>query len=146
MIFRVAFRFDIFFALEISGVKSKIRGEVSEGMLCAEDELGLGESHDGIMVLDPSAKVGMPAADYFQLESDTVFEIGLTPNRIDAASHFGVARDLAAYFNQEEEMHHKRRVPVSGIAREKNTLIDKMENKPCEKPNRECRWRHRGKS
>ena len=57
--------------------KSKIRGEVSEGMLCAEDELGLGESHDGIMVLDPSAKVGMPAADYFQLESDTVFEIGL---------------------------------------------------------------------
>ncbi len=83
--------------------KSKIRGEVSEGMLCAEDELGLGESHDGIMVLDPSAKVGMPAADYFQLESDTVFEIGLTPNRIDAASHFGVARDLAAYFNQEEE-------------------------------------------
>jgi len=83
--------------------KSKIRGEVSEGMLCAEDELGLGESHDGIMVLDSSAKVGMPAADYFQLESDTVFEIGLTPNRIDAASHFGVARDLAAYFNQEEE-------------------------------------------
>lgn len=83
--------------------KSKIRGEVSEGMLCAEDELGLGESHDGIMVLDPSAKVGMPAADYFQLESDTVFEIGLTPNRIDAASHFGVARDLAAYFNQEEK-------------------------------------------
>ncbi|MEX2379535.1 MAG: phenylalanine--tRNA ligase subunit beta, partial [Vicingaceae bacterium] len=88
--------------------KSKIRGEVSEGMLCAEDELGLGESHDGIMVLDQKAKAGMPASEYFQLESDTVFEIGLTPNRIDAASHFGVARDLAAYFSQEEEVKLKK--------------------------------------
>ena len=80
--------------------KTKIRGELSQGMICAEDELGLGTSHDGIMVLDPSANPGTPAADYFKVETDTVFEIGLTPNRIDAASHLGVARDLAAYFRQ----------------------------------------------
>lgn len=76
--------------------KSKIRGENSEGMICAEDEIGFGESHAGIMVLDADAKVGMPAAEYFKVTSDIVFEIGLTPNRSDAASHFGVARDLAA--------------------------------------------------
>lgn len=76
--------------------KSKIRGELSEGMICAEDEIGLGESHAGIMVLDPSAKVGTPAADFFGIKTDYVFEIGLTPNRADAASHFGVARDLSA--------------------------------------------------
>lgn len=76
--------------------KSKIRGENSEGMICAEDEIGLGESHAGIMVLDADAKVGTPAAVYFNVSSDTVFEIGLTPNRSDAISHFGVARDLAA--------------------------------------------------
>ncbi len=79
--------------------KSKIRGEVSEGMLCAEDELGLGSSHDGILVLPPETKVGQPASEYFNLESDIVFEIGLTPNRADAMSHYGVARDLACYFN-----------------------------------------------
>lgn len=77
--------------------KGKIRGQVSAGMICAEDELGLGKSHDGIMVLDEAkAKVGMPAAQYFELESDTVFEIGLTPNRTDAMGHYGVARDLRA--------------------------------------------------
>lgn len=76
--------------------KSKIRGEVSEGMICAEDELGLGQSHDGIMVLPAEAKVGTSAAEYFNIESDHVFEIGLTPNRTDAMSHFGVARDLRA--------------------------------------------------
>lgn len=81
--------------------KSKIRGEVSEGMICAEDEIGLGNNHDGIMVLRSESLPGMPASDYFkdQLISDTVFEIGLTPNRGDAASHFGVARDLAAVIN-----------------------------------------------
>lgn len=76
--------------------KGKIRGEVSMGMICAEDEIGLGDSHDGIMVLDNAAKVGMPAAEYFNLDSDYVFEIGLTPNRADATSHVGVARDLVA--------------------------------------------------
>ena len=78
--------------------KSKLRGVDSEGMICAEDELGLGHSHDGIMVLDPATPVGTPAREYFNIEDDYAFEIGLTPNRIDAASHFGVARDLAAFF------------------------------------------------
>jgi phenylalanyl-tRNA synthetase beta chain len=78
---------------------SKIRGEISEGMICAEDELGLGDSHSGIMVLPDDAPVGMPASDYFNVEQDTIFEIGLTPNRSDATSHIGVARDLAAAIN-----------------------------------------------
>ncbi|WP_442796406.1 phenylalanine--tRNA ligase subunit beta [Pelobium manganitolerans] len=77
--------------------KSKIRGEVSEGMICAEDEIGLGEGHAGIMVLPNEVPVGTLAKDYFQLNDDYLFEIGLTPNRADAASHLGVARDLAAY-------------------------------------------------
>ena len=76
--------------------KGKIRGEVSEGMICAEDEIGLGNSHEGIMVLDANAKSGQAASEYFNIESDIVFEIGLTPNRSDAMSHIGVARDLAA--------------------------------------------------
>lgn len=76
--------------------KSKIRGQLSEGMICAEDEIGLGQSHDGIMILPSETPVGMAAADYFKVERDVVFEIGLTPNRVDAASHLGVARDLAA--------------------------------------------------
>ena len=77
--------------------KSKIRGVESFGMICAEDELGIGESHDGIMVLDPGAVVGTPAKDYLGLATDAVIEIGLTANRVDAASHIGVARDLYAY-------------------------------------------------
>ncbi|WP_341900985.1 phenylalanine--tRNA ligase subunit beta [Fluviicola taffensis] len=76
---------------------SKIRDVESHGMLCAEDELGLGTSHDGILVLDPNAKVGMPAAEYLELESDVQIEIGLTPNRADAMGHVGVARDVLAY-------------------------------------------------
>lgn len=76
--------------------KAKIRGVSSEGMICAEDELGLGPSHDGILVLEESAPAGMPAATWFDVVTDTVFEIGLTPNRTDAMSHMGVARDLAA--------------------------------------------------
>lgn len=79
--------------------KSKIRGELSEGMICAEDELGLGSSHEGIMELPQDVSVGLPACEYFPVEYDTVFEIGLTPNRIDGGSHYGVARDLAAWFN-----------------------------------------------
>lgn len=76
--------------------KSKIRGELSQGMICAEDELSLGTNHDGILVLRPDARIGQPFADYLGLDTDHVFEIGLTPNRIDAASHLGVARDLRA--------------------------------------------------
>lgn len=77
--------------------KSKIRGVESFGMLCAEDEIGVGTAHDGIIVLDPAMKVGTPAAEVYHVEDEYVFEVGLTPNRIDAASHYGVARDLAAY-------------------------------------------------
>ena len=77
--------------------KSKIRGVESFGMICAEDELGIGTSHDGIMVLDPDAVPGTPAKDYLHLATDTVIEIGLTANRVDAASHIGVARDLYAW-------------------------------------------------
>ena len=80
---------------------AKIRGEQSEGMICAEDEIGLGESHAGIMVLPADAKVGTPAAEYFKIESDHIIEIGLTPNRVDAASHLGVARDIKASKNRE---------------------------------------------
>ncbi len=76
--------------------KSKIRGEASFGMICAEDELGLGDSHDGIMVLDPTLKPGTPCAELFSIEKDQIIEIGLTPNRCDAMSHMGVARDLKA--------------------------------------------------
>jgi phenylalanyl-tRNA synthetase beta chain len=80
--------------------KSKIRGAASEGMICAEDEIGLGQSHAGIMVLDTNLPDGTPAAEYFGLTADTVIEIGLTPNRADAASHYGVARELRALLGQ----------------------------------------------
>jgi phenylalanyl-tRNA synthetase beta chain len=82
--------------------KTEIRGQLSEGMICAEDEIGIGESHEGIMVLDPDAVPGTPLKEYLGIEEDYIFEIGLTPNRIDAASHFGVARDLAAYFQHRK--------------------------------------------
>ena len=77
--------------------KSRIRGADSFGMICAEDELGIGTGHEGIMVLPQEAVPGTPAAAFLGLESDTVIEIGLTPNRADAMSHYGVARDLAAF-------------------------------------------------
>ncbi|MGX1929076.1 phenylalanine--tRNA ligase subunit beta [Flagellimonas sp. 2504JD4-2] len=82
--------------------KGKIRGEESHGMICAEDELGIGESHDGIMVLSETLKPGTPCSEVFEIENDEVFEIGLTPNRADAMSHFGVARDLKAGLEQLE--------------------------------------------
>jgi phenylalanyl-tRNA synthetase beta chain len=80
--------------------RSKIRGEVSEGMICAEDEIGLGTNHDGIMVLDTDLSPGARAKDFFQIKSDKILEIGLTPNRTDAISHLGVARDLKALLNR----------------------------------------------
>ncbi len=80
--------------------KAKIRGEASEGMLCAEDEIGLGASHAGLLVLDPKVKTGTPVKELFETGEDYIFEIGLTPNRGDAASHFGVARDLKAYYRR----------------------------------------------
>jgi len=88
--------------------KTRIRGEVSEGMICAEDEIGLGEDHEGIVVLDNDAPVGGEVKDYFNVEEDTVLEIDLTPNRIDGASHIGVARDLVAYLRQSEDIELKK--------------------------------------
>ena len=84
--------------------KAKIRGEESEGMICAEDEIGMGKDHSGIMILDPSVEVGTAAADLFEVESDHIFEIGLTPNRIDSASHYGVARELKAVLGSEKKV------------------------------------------
>jgi phenylalanyl-tRNA synthetase beta chain len=84
--------------------KSKIRGETSEGMICAEDEIGIGTDHAGIVVLNENAKVGTLAKDYFKVESDWVIEVDLTPNRIDAGSHIGVARDLAAFLRKSQDI------------------------------------------
>ena len=78
--------------------RGKIRGEESLGMICAEDEIGVGTSHDGIMVLPADTPVGMPAKEYFGVEDDTLIEVDITPNRADGASHYGVARDLYAYY------------------------------------------------
>ena len=89
--------------------KSKLRGVESYGMICAEDEIGVGASHDGIIVLPAEAKVGTPAAEYYGLESDYVIEVDITPNRADACSHYGVARDLYAWLvrNGKETALHK---------------------------------------
>jgi phenylalanyl-tRNA synthetase beta chain len=84
--------------------KSKIRGQLSEGMICAEDEIGLGKGHEGIMVLDPSTVAGTLAKDHFNIEDDYELEIGLTPNRADATGHIGVARDLVAVMGQTQEI------------------------------------------
>ena len=101
--------------------KSKIRGEVSEGMICAEDELGLGNGHEGIMVLEQTAVPGTPAASLLNLMQDRILSIGLTPNRIDAASHFGVARDLAAVLkNRKIEFKLQKASPAPPS--EKNEL------------------------
>ena len=111
--------------------KGKIRGEESHGMICAEDELGLGKSHDGIMVLDENIEVGTLAATIFDVENDHVFEIGLTPNRADAMSHFGTARDLKAGFIQQEINTELITPSVSAFHVDNRTLkIDvKVENK-----------------
>jgi phenylalanyl-tRNA synthetase beta chain len=82
--------------------KSKIRGQESFGMICAEDEIGIGTSHDGIIVLPQDAPVGMPAKEYYGVKSEYVLEVDITPNRVDAASHYGVARDLAAVLRQQD--------------------------------------------
>ena len=102
--------------------RTKIRGEISEGMICAEDEIGLGTDHESIIVLDSSAIPGTPASEYFGVVKDTVYEIGLTPNRIDSGSHFGVARDLAAYLNLNSGNGYKAVIPsVDGFKSDNNT-------------------------
>ena len=103
--------------------KGKIRGEESHGMICAEDELGLGDSHEGIMILDSSLAPGTPAAKVFKIETDEVFEIGLTPNRADAMSHWGVARDLRAGLIQRDGKQYELITPsVNKFQVEKRTF------------------------
>ena len=105
--------------------KAKIRGEASEGMICAEDELGLGTSHEGIMVLPENLKNGTPASEYFNIEEDYVFEIGLTPNRGDAASHIGSARDLVAGLNRiTSSKKHKLTLPSVDEFKVDNNNLD----------------------
>jgi phenylalanyl-tRNA synthetase beta chain len=84
--------------------RARIRGEESEGMICAEDEIGIGKDHSGILILDPSTPAGTPVSELFETEEDHVFEIGLTPNRIDSASHYGVARELRAAIGSEKKV------------------------------------------
>jgi phenylalanyl-tRNA synthetase beta chain len=102
--------------------KGKIRDEESHGMICAEDELGLGNSHDGIMILDASLKPGTPVAKVFKIENDEIFEIGLTPNRADAMSHLGTARDLRAGLIQSGITTELITPSVSNFRIDKRTL------------------------
>ncbi len=102
--------------------KGKIRGQESHGMICAEDELGLGTSHDGIMILDANLKPGTPCAKVFNIENDEIFEIGLTPNRADAMSHYGVARDLRASLLQKNSSIELITPTVSTFRIDKRTL------------------------
>ena len=102
--------------------RSKIRGVESLGMLCAEDELGIGSSHEGIMELPADAPVGMAAKEYLRVEDDYLIEVGLTPNRVDAASHIGVARDLAAYLRSRGERTEVKWPDVSAFAVDNHDL------------------------
>lgn len=102
--------------------RSKIRGVESLGMLCAEDELGIGSSHEGIVELPADAPVGMAAREYLRVEDDYLIEIGLTPNRVDAASHIGVARDLAAYLRSRGERTEVKWPDVSAFAVDNHDL------------------------
>ena len=121
--------------------KSKIRGVESFGMICAEDELGLGNSHDGIMVLPDDVKPGTPAAEYFKVESDYRLEVELTPNRVDAASHYGTARDLKAWLwrnacegNPKSELPEVSLPDVSSFAPDRNdgfATIEVLDHKAC---------------
>lgn len=106
--------------------RTKLRGEVSEGMICAEDEIGVGNSHDGIMVLPDHLKAGTPASEYFDIEKDTVINIDLTPNRIDAASHIGVARDLKAYLNTHGNTLSLKTPSVENLPKADKTLPAKI--------------------
>lgn len=97
--------------------KAKIRGEESQGMICAEDEIGLGESHDGILILPDHLQAGTKASDYFQIpEPDYIYEIGLTPNRMDAMSHLGVARDVCAYLSHHRQQSFEAIIPNVDIS------------------------------
>lgn len=92
---------------------AKIRGVESHGMICAEDEIGLSDEHGGILILPHEVKVGMPAVNYFKLYTDWIFEIGITPNHMDAMSHIGVARDVCAYLTHHDKKDHRVKSPFS---------------------------------
>lgn len=114
--------------------KAKLRGEPSEGMICAEDEIGLGTSHDGIMVLDAAIPVGTSLASLYNVENDFVFEIGLTPNRTDAMSHIGVARDIAAALNATNEGHFHIKIPTftqSSTSVKSNFSVEVVNQEAC---------------
>jgi phenylalanyl-tRNA synthetase beta chain len=93
----------------------KIRGEESQGMICAGDEIGISEDHSGILVLDAAAQTGTPASDYFNLYEDWIYEIGLTPNRMDAMSHWGVARDVCAYLSHHQGKNYRANLPEASM-------------------------------
>jgi phenylalanyl-tRNA synthetase beta chain len=106
--------------------KAKIRGIESEGMICAEDEIGVGSSHEGIMVLPEGTAIGLPAADLFEAYEDIIFEIGLTPNRMDAMSHLGVAKDVCAYLSHHDKKGTQVKLPY------KNNFKADNNNSPIE--------------
>ena len=109
----------------------KIRGSESQGMICAEDEIGMGTSHEGIMVLPADVQVGTSAVDYFKPYEDVVYEIGLTPNRMDAMSHWGVARDVCAYLSHHDKKDIKPKLPNGNGFKIDNTSLSidaKVEN------------------
>ncbi len=106
--------------------RGKIRGEESLGMICAEDEIGVGTNHDGIMVLPADTKVGMPAKEYFHVEDDTLIEVDITPNRSDGASHYGVARDLYAYYQAHGQNIQLCKPDVSAFKVQSNALPIKV--------------------
>lgn len=110
--------------------KAKIRGQVSEGMICAEDEIGIGTSHAGIMVLDTDLPNGTPASAYFEVTQDQILEIGLTPNRADAASHLGVARDLKALVRRDLCLPEEKALPVEAKGPEVQVVVDKTDDCP----------------
>lgn len=110
--------------------KAKIRGQVSEGMICAEDEIGIGTSHAGIMVLDTDLPNGTPASAYFEVTQDQILEIGLTPNRADAASHLGVARDLKALVRRDLCLPEEKALPVEANGPAVQVVVDKTDDCP----------------
>ncbi len=107
--------------------QAKIRGQESQGMICAEDEIGLGENHEGIMILADEVEVGTRASDHFKLYSDWVFELGITPNRMDAMSHVGVARDVCAYLS-----HHNKKIVSIKSPFKNNVFKINNHNSPIE--------------
>ncbi len=103
---------------------AKIRSVESHGMICAEDEVGLGDSHEGILVLPAETKVGIPVSDLFQPYEDIIYEIGLTPNRMDAMSHWGVARDVSAYLSHHDKKDTRPRIPNNNGVKAENHSLD----------------------